>query len=56
MDFENISINVDESKVSKISQKCQELQELEKVIALKKIELSEVEDKANNLQNGSYPT
>ena len=39
MDFENISISVDESKVSKISQKCQELQELEKVIAQKKIEL-----------------
>jgi hypothetical protein len=55
MDFENISINVDESKVSKISQKCQELQELEKVIALKKIELSEVEDKANNLQERVIP-
>lgn len=55
MDFESISIKVDDSQVSKISQKCKELQNLQKIIIQKKIELSEVEDKASNLQERVIP-
>jgi len=55
MDFENISVNIDETKVGKISQKCEELQNLEREISNKKKELSEIEDKANDLQERVIP-
>jgi len=55
MDFENISINVDESKIGKISEKCNLLQEMQKEITAKKAELSVLEDKANNLQERVIP-
>jgi len=55
MDFESISVNVDESKVSRISQKCDELQELDKQILQKKKELSDITDKANDLQERVIP-
>jgi len=55
MDFEHISINVDENKVGKISEKCNELQDLQKEIATKKAELSVVEDRANLLQERVIP-
>jgi len=55
MDFEHISINVDENKVGKITEKCNELQDLQKEIATKKAELSVVEDRANLLQERVIP-
>lgn len=55
MDFENISVNVDESKVSRISEKCRELQEAENEIKKQKAELSKVEDKAKDLQERVIP-
>ena len=36
MDFENISINVDENKIGTISEKCNELLSLQKEIVTKK--------------------
>ena len=55
MDFENISINVDENKIGTISEKCNELLSLQKEIVTKKAELSVVEDRANILQELVIP-
>ena len=55
MDFENISINVDENKIGTISEKCNELLSLQKEIVTKKAELSVVEDRANILQERVIP-
>ena len=55
MDFENISINVDENKIGTISKKCNELLSLHKEIVTKKTELSVVEDRANLLQERVIP-
>mgnify|MGYP001553738123 CR=1 FL=1 len=55
MDFENISVNVDESKIGKLSEKCNELQDTEKEVLRVKAELSKIEDKAKDLQERIIP-
>ena len=55
MDFEDISINVDETKIGTISEKCNELLSLQKEIGTKKTELSVVEDRAKVLQERVIP-